>query len=134
MKKILLLCTILVVTGNSTRLMAQCSEASLNATIKTVTSTPGGCQVTMDISFTGNFNNGSKYAFIHLWESSPVNNYPNLSYNSPPTAAQLATAVTTIVIADPGNNSAALYNQYVPDPSVPVSSAGVGFSKSGATY
>jgi hypothetical protein len=134
MKKFLLFSAMLAIAGFSNHLNAQCSESNLTAIIKSVTSTPGGCQVKMDISFTGNFNNGNKFAFIHLWESAPVNNYPNLSYVNPPTAAELANSVATIVIQNPGSNSAALYNQYVPNTSVPVSYTGVGFSKSGSTY
>lgn len=134
MKRFLLLPAMLVITGFYTHIKAQCSQSNLNATIKSVNSSSGSCQVVMDISFTGDFNSGNKFAFIHLWESSPVNNYPNITYNNPPTAAQLASSAATVVVADPGKSSAALYNQYVPDPSVPVSYAGVGFSKSGTTY
>jgi hypothetical protein len=134
MKKFVLLPALLVITGFYACLKAQCSQSDLNATIKSVTSVPGGCQVTMDLTFTGNFNSGNKFAFVHLWESAPVNNYPTINYTSPPTAAQLATAMSTIVIADPGKSSAALYNQYLPDPSVAVSYSGVGFSKSGSIY
>src|SRR4051812_9584445 len=123
MKRFLLLPAMLVITGFYTYVKDQCSQSNLNATIKSVISSPGGCQVIMDISFTGDFNSGNKFDFIHLWESSPVNNYPNITYTNPPTAAQLASSVATVVIADPGKSSAALYNQYVPEPSMLVSFA-----------
>src|SRR5258706_9472438 len=134
MKNILLLFAMLAIAGFGTRLEAQCSASNLNVVIKSVTSSSSGCQIIMDISFTENVNNGNKYAFIHLWESAPVNKYPSLTYNNPPTAAQLANAVATIVITDPGKSSAALNNQYPPDASVPVMFSGVGFSVSGTTY
>jgi len=133
MKKNLLLLAILAIAGVA-RLQAQCTAANLNIVIKNVTSGPTGCQVTLDMSFTGNFNNGNKYAFIHLWETAPVNNYPNLDYKKPPTAAELANAIATLVIVDPGTSPAALYNQYPPNTSVPVKFTGVTFSKSDTTY
>ena len=109
-------------------------RCKLNIDIQSVTPRPAGCQVVLDMSYTGNFNNGNKYAFIHLWETAPVNNYPTLTYANPPTATELSKAIATIVIADPGKNSAALYNQYPPDVSVPVKYTGVSFSKSGNVY
>jgi hypothetical protein len=100
-----------------------------------VTSGPTGCQVTLDATFTGDFNNGNKFAFIHLWE---VENYPNPAINylsgNPPTSAQLANAVATIVIKDPGKNSASLHNQYPPNTTVPVKSSGITFTKAGTTF
>jgi hypothetical protein len=133
MKRNLLLLLLLAIAGIS-KLQAQCTAANLGIVIKSVTSGPNGCQVILDMSFTGNFNNGNKYAFIHLWETAPVNNYPTLTYVNPPTAAELVNAVATIAIVDPGKNSAALYNQYPTDPSVPVKYAGINFSKSGSVY
>lgn len=134
MKRILPLLTILAIAGVSLRLQAQCSGSNLNVVIKSVTSAGSGCQVTLDITFTGDFNNGNKFAFIHLWEQAPVNNYPNLTYVSPPTATDLANAVATIAIIDPGKTTAALYNQYPPATTVPVLYNGVNFSKSGTSY
>lgn len=134
MKKFVLLSALVAIIGTGTRLHAQCSASNLSVIIKGVTSSSSGCQVTLDLAFTGDFNNGNKFAFIHLWESAPVNNYPNLSYLTPPTAADLAAAVATIVIVDPGKSSAALYGQYPPNTSVPVSYSGISFSKSGTTY
>lgn len=133
MKRNLLLFLLFTLAGLS-KLQAQCSAANLSIVIKNVSSGSGGCQVTLDMSFTGNFNNGNKYAFIHLWETAPVNNYPTLSYVNPPTAAELTNAIATIAIVDPGKNSAALYSQYPPDVSVPVKYAGINFSKSGNVY
>jgi Secretion system C-terminal sorting domain len=133
MKRNLLLLLFFAVTGLA-KLQAQCTAANLNIVIKSVTSGPAGCQVVLDMSFTGNFNNGNKYAFIHLWETAPVNNYPTLTYTNPPTATELSKAIASLVIVDPGKNSAALYNQYPPNVTVPVKYAGVNFSKSGNVY
>jgi hypothetical protein len=133
MKKNLLLVVILVLSG-IIKLQAQCTVSNLTVDIKNVTSGVGGCQVTLDATFTGNFNNGNKFAFIHLWEKAPVNNYPTIDYNvGPPTAAQLANAVATIVIKDPGD-AAALHSVYVPNSSVPVKFSGITFSKTGTTF
>lgn len=135
MKKNLLLAIILVLSG-IVKLHAQaCTVLSnLVVDIKNVTSGVGGCQVTLDASFTAEFNNGNKYAFIHLWETAPVNYYPTLTYTTPPTSTQLANAVASIVIKDPGNNSAALHNVYPPNTTVPVKYSGITFTKTGNTF
>ena len=133
MKKILLLLTIFAIAGIA-KLQAQCTAANLQVVIKNVTTGTTGCQVTLDVSFTGNFNNGNKYAFVHLWETAPVNNYPNLTYTNPPTAAELANAIGTLVIVDPGKTTAALYNQYPTNTAVPVKYTGITSTKSGTTY
>jgi len=133
MKKNLLLLVILAVAGIA-NLQAQCSSSNLQVDIKSVTNGPSGCQVTLDMSFTGDINNGNKFAFIHLWETAPVNKYPDLTYVAPPTKAELANAIATIVIVDPGKPTAALYNQYPSDPTVPVLYAGMTLSRSGTTY
>src|SRR5688572_1298076 len=133
MKKNLLLLAIFAIAGIA-RLQAQCAASNLSVVIKNVASRPGGCKVTLDVSFTGNFNNGNKFATIHLWETAPVNNYPTLTYVNPPTAAELANAVATLVISDPGKGTAALHNVYPADPSVPVKYSGVTFSKTGNIY
>src|SRR5688500_10227295 len=133
MKKNLLLVVILVLSG-IIKLQAQCTVSNLTVDIKNVTSGVGGCQVTLDATFTGNFNNGNKFAFIHLWE---VEDYPNPAINyasgNPPTSTQLANAVATIVIKDPGKNTASLHNQYPPNTTVPVKSSGITFTKTGTT-
>jgi hypothetical protein len=133
MKKILLAFFLLAVAG-IVETNAQCTASNLQIVIKNVTSGTNGCQATMDISFTGDFNNGNKFAFIHLWETAPVNQYPNLTYNNPPTAAELSKAIATLAIVDPGKNTAALYNQYPTNTAVPVKYSGITFTKSGTTY
>lgn len=133
MKRTLLLFALLAIAGIA-KLQAQCTASNLSIIIKDVASSPGGCQVTLDVSFTGNFNNGNKYAFIHLWETAPVNNYPNLTYVNPPTATELANSIATLVIKDPGKSNAALHNQYPANTSVPVKYSGVNFSKAGNIY
>ena len=133
MKRNLLLLVVLAVAGIA-NLHAQCSSSNLQVNIKTVTTGPSGCQVTLDMSFTGDINNGNKFAFIHLWETAPVNKYPALTYVNPPTKAELADAIATIVIVDPGKPTASIYNQYPIDPTVPVNYAGMTLTKSGTTY
>ena len=66
MKKILLSLMTFVMVAITADLQAQCTVSNLSVVIKNVTSGPGGCQVTVDLSFTGDFNNGNKFAFIHL--------------------------------------------------------------------
>src|SRR5688572_27646433 len=133
MKRNLLFVAFFAIAGIA-KLQAQCTASNLNIVIKGVTSGTNGCQVTLDVSFTGSFNSGNKFAFIHLWETAPVNNYPTITYTIAPTAAQLANAVATIVIEDPGQPNAKLHNQYPADPSVPVNFTGVTFSKSGSIF
>ncbi|HKO81717.1 MAG TPA: T9SS type A sorting domain-containing protein [Chitinophagaceae bacterium] len=133
MKKILLLVAVFAIAG-IVKLQAQCAAANLQVVIKNVTAGTNGCQVTLDVSFTADFNNGNKFAFVHLWETAPVNNYPNLTYVNPPTAAELTNAIATLVIVDPGKNSAALYNQYPSNTAVPVKYSGITFTKSGTLY
>lgn len=136
MKKVLLALMLFVLAAFG-RLQAQCTLTDLKITVKDVISGTGGCQIKVDVSFTGNFNNGNKYAFIHLWESAPVSNYPSIAYNTgnPPTAAQLANAVATIVIKNPGASNASLHNEYLPATSVPVVyGGGISFNKSGNIF
>lgn len=133
MKRVLLSCFlfaigIIRVNGQS------CTVSDLEIVVKDVVSTANGCQATLDLKFNGQFNNGNKFAFVHLWETAPVNYYPNIDYTITPTAAQLANVTATIVIKDPGASNASLHNQYPSDPSVPVKYSGVGFSKSGSEY
>lgn len=135
MKKNLFLVIILVLSS-IIKLHAQACTVLTNLVvdIKNVTSGVGGCQVTLDASFTAEFNNGNKYAFIHLWETAPENNYPALTYTTPPTFDQLASSVGSIVIKNPGDNSAVLWNEYPPNPSVLVKYDGVTFTKIGNTF
>ena len=133
MNRILLAIFILAIAGTM-EANAQCNASNLQIVVKNVTSGTNGCQATLDVSFTGSFNNGNKFAFIHLWETAPVNQYPNLTYVNPPTAAELSNAIATLVIENPGKNNAALYNLYPSNPSVPVKYSGVNFTKSGTLY
>src|SRR5690606_21158364 len=133
MKRVLLSCFlfaigIIRVNGQS------CTVSDLEIVVKDVVSTANGCQATLDFKFTGNFNNGNKFAFVHLWETAPVNYYPNIDYTITPTAAQLANVTATLVIKDPGAANASLHNQYPSDPSVPVKYAGISFNKSGSVF
>ncbi len=106
MKKNLLLGIILVLSAMAKVQAQACTVLSnLSIDIKNVSSGPAGCQVTIDASFTAEFNNGNEYAFIHLWETAPVNNYPALTYVDPPTSAQLANAIASIVIKNPGKSN-----------------------------
>ena len=133
MKKTLLFSVFLLITGIA-KLQAQCTASNLSVVIKNVVGGASGCQVTLDISFEADINNGNKFAFIHLWETAPVNHYPNLTYVKAPTAADLANAIATLVIENPGKSTATLYSQYPADPSVPVKYTGVNFSRSGNVY
>ena len=132
--KTILLSILLLAMAGVMKTNAQCSVSNLQIVVKNVTSSSAGCQATLDISFTGTFNNGNKYAFIHLWETAPVNNYPNITYTTPPTAAQLANPIATLAIVDPGKNTAALYNQYPTNTAVPVNYSGITFTKTGSLY
>src|SRR3989337_1963597 len=125
MKKNLLLFMILVLAG-IVKLHAQaCSVSNLVVEIKSTTDNgTGGCLVTLDATFIGKFNNGNKYAFIHLWETA---NYPDpaIEYDKAPTAGQLSQALATFVIEDPSEVGATIHNVYVPSPGVIVKSAGL---------
>lgn len=71
---------------------------------------PASCNsVTFDLDFTMNNNNGNKLVVIHLW---PANQHPDISYNKPPDASQLATSFGTIVIDN--STSPKAYIDYYP--------------------
>lgn len=63
---------------------------------------PATCQVTFDLSFTGDFNRGSKHAVIHLWED-PAGGYP-ASITYPASASATSQARATLVIKNPGDD------------------------------
>lgn len=114
-----------------------CAVTTMQVQIKSTTSVTGGCEVLMDVSFTGTFNNGAKYGVIHLWESDPVNNYPNINYSvsTPPGGTMLQNALGTIVIENPGTTGYSLVSAYPwtgsGQPAVKMVSSGVTLTRAG---
>lgn len=139
MKKVLLSLTALLLGFAVVRAQTSaCAVTAMQVEIKSTTAVTGGCEVLMDVSFTGTFTNGAKYGVIHLWESDPVNNYPNLNYNvsTPPGGTALQNALGTIVIEDPGSSTYSLVQNYpwpgVNQPAVKMVFDGVTLTRTGA--
>lgn len=124
MKKVLL-CVLLMAVGFVSKVWSQggnpCSIEQAGFEVVSTTPIPGfdSCEVTIDIFFLGRVrNNGQKFFTAHIWQTAPANNYPNLSYNQPPTAAELGNLNGTIILErSPGNPSnwflSTQYNQQI---------------------
>src|SRR6266496_5984697 len=125
MKKILLLIAVIAFVGLHNRLQAQaCAVTNVSVELNSTTVSGGSCVVNINLTFNLQHNMGNKYVWIHLWKT---DDYPNLSYGAPPTAAELAASLANIGI----NNSTtppSLQTSYVPAPSVPVEDAGDGLT------
>lgn len=75
---------------------------------------PGKCDVKINLTWEQNINNGNKYAYIHLWQSSSYQPFVFTNPSNPPMAANLSNTLGTIVVKDPSTNPT-LYYTYNPD-------------------
>jgi len=137
MKRFLQMISFVLVAAAAKAQTNACAVTSMQVQIKSTTSVAGGCEVLMDVSFTGTFNNGAKYGVIHLWESDPVNNYPSINYSvsTPPGGTMLQNALGTIVIENPGTTGYSLVTAYPwtgsGQPAVKMVSSGVTLTRTG---
>jgi hypothetical protein len=137
MKRFLQIISFVLVAATAKAQTNACAVTTMQVQIKSTTSVTGGCEVLMDVSFTGTFNNGAKYGVIHLWESDPVNNYPNINYSvsTPPGGTMLQNALGTIVIENPGTTGYSLVSAYPwtgsGQPAVKMVSSGVTLTRAG---
>lgn len=109
-----LVLSLFALLGLNQKSVAQaCSVKNLLIKVNNITSTPTSCVVNADISWIQDANFGNKYSNVHIWSSS---NYPSpvLSYAKPPTAAELANAIGTLVIKDPSSATPTLNATYPP--------------------
>ncbi len=133
MKKILLSLFVVAVMGYTAKVQAQCTVSNL--AIEVVSFNPSTCLLTFNISFEQEVNSGNKFAYIHLWASSdyhtPAAAWPSgggAIYSNPssyPEAAQLVNTLKNIAIEFNGTASPVLGTTYYPDPTVPLSIAGM---------
>ena len=126
MKKYLLTLILFASVGlMAEKLQAQCTVS--NVAIKINGSSPSGsnCLVNVDFSFDLTHNNGNKFFWIHLWTSA---SYPSLSYQKPPTAAELILSLANIGVNDNTGGAPVLQTSYPPATSVPVESTGLTLS------
>jgi hypothetical protein len=125
MKKILLLIAVIAFVGLHNRLQAQaCAVTSVSVELNSTTVSGGSCVVNINLTFNLAHNSGNKFIWMHLWKSA---DYPNLSYSSPPTAAELSASLANIGI-DNFSGTPTLQTSYPPAPSVPVEDAGDGLT------
>lgn len=117
MKKTLLICGVILLTAIFNKGISQCTFS--NAAVELIGNpytdpVTGKCMIRFDLYFDLNSNGGGKYIYVHIW---PTALYPNLSYSSAPTAANLTNAVITFGVYHHG---ADLYivNSYAPDPTI----------------
>jgi hypothetical protein len=133
MKKVLrLLLFTALISFSAGEVIAQCTVSNIIIqNTRNVVPGPGTCQVTFDVSFDIENNNGNKYIFIHAWTQSQYPNYFNCVNGSPsangairsPRSADLVNSFANIGI---NNNLAVpeIITIYPPDNSVPMTTVG----------
>lgn len=125
MKTVLRLFSLIVfLTFGMNRSNAQCtvSEMMIQNLTPIGVQTAGTCYASFDLSFTIDANNGNKYIFLHVWDTTL---YPNhfecvdhqSDINDPPHAVDLVDAFINIGINNSGA-SPVLMTTYPPDPTV----------------
>jgi Secretion system C-terminal sorting domain len=133
MKKVLrLLLLTALVSFSAGEVIAQCTVSNIIIqNTRNVVPGPGTCQVTFDVSFDIENNNGNKYIFIHAWVQSQYPNYFNCVNGSPasngairsPRSGDLVNSFVNIGI---NNNLPVpeIITIYPPDNSVPMTTVG----------
>lgn len=112
------------------KLQSQCTVSDLAIELKSTVPVTGGCRVIFNFSWTQEVNNGNKFAYVHLWNTSQ---YPDLlanglAYTNPPdypTNSDLVNALATIVIDSNGTANPVIGTEYHPQTSVPVLTTGL---------
>ncbi|MBK8610891.1 MAG: T9SS type A sorting domain-containing protein [Chitinophagaceae bacterium] len=99
---------------------SQCTISDLK--VRLIEVNTSNCELTLDLSWTQEINNGNKYAYLHLWTQSgyhtPAVNWVNM-YSNPnafPKAADLVNAIATIVINNNSADNPLVGSVYHPDP------------------
>jgi hypothetical protein len=125
MKKILLLLALIVSFGFLQQASGQaCAVSNVSVQLNSLSPSGSNCVVDVNLTFSLQHNSGNKFIWVHLWKTA---DYPNLPYNAPPTAAQLALSLANIGI----NNNVSpqtLQLTYVPATGVPVQSSANGLT------
>jgi hypothetical protein len=109
---------LLVLIGFNQKSNAQaCSVRNLTVKVNSITSTANSCIINADITWIQDANGGNKFSNVHIWTST---NYPTtlIKYTKPPTAAELANSLGTIVINNPSSATPTLNTQYPVDNTV----------------
>src|SRR6476469_7991792 len=109
---------LLVLFGLNQETNAQaCAVKNLTVKVNSITSTPTSCIINADITWIQDANSGNKFSNVHIWTST---NYPTtlINYSKPPTAAELANSLGTIVVNNPSSTTPTLNTKYPPANSV----------------
>jgi hypothetical protein len=90
-----------------------CQASNLRIKVNSIVSTAASCQVNATISWAQKSNSANKFTNFHIWTAV---NYPGtlMNYSKPPSAADLANALGTFVIANPGSSTPSFYGSYPP--------------------
>jgi len=90
-----------------------CTVRNLVIKVNSITSTPSSCIVNATISWIQASNSANSYTNVHIWTSA---NYPSpvLGYSKPPSASDLANALGTFVIDNPGSTTPTFDGTYPP--------------------
>jgi hypothetical protein len=110
--------SLLVLLGLNQKSHAQaCAVRNLTVKVNSITSSASSCVINADITWIQDANSGNKFSNVHIWTST---NYPStlIKYTKPPTAAELANSLGTIVVNNPGTATPTLNNKYPVDNSV----------------
>lgn len=80
------------------------------------------CEITLDLSWDQEVNDGNKFAYLHLWTQSgyhtPAPNWVDMykGRSDYPEAADLVNAIATVVINENSSDNPTIGNVYHPDP------------------
>ena len=131
MKTVLRLFSLLLLLGlGKNNLNAQCTASDLF--ISNITpigvQTSGSCYASFDLSFTMEANNGNKFIFLHMWDTT---SYPNFfecvdggsTHNDPPVAGDLVDAFLNIAINNNTGGEPVLLTSYPPSAGVILNTA-----------
>ncbi|HVG14281.1 MAG TPA: hypothetical protein VM935_04940, partial [Chitinophagaceae bacterium] len=120
MKKYLLSFLLFTTVSLFTKIYAQCSITDLQVDLTSSATVGGTCNVTFNITFLLDNNNGNKNIGIHLWRAGNYSLFTH-NYTKPPTLADLGGAankpVATILLDNVTTATPISLNSYGPDPS-----------------
>lgn len=95
MKKVLLLFSLFISWALNELNAQACQMSNVSIHMNSSTVSGGNCIINFDLTFDLQHNNGNKYIWIHIWNST---DYPGLTYSHVPTAAELANTLANVGI------------------------------------
>lgn len=76
---------------------------------------PGKYDVTVNLSWELDANNGNKYTYFHLWEKDNYTPYGYTNPAKPPKFANLSKTLGTVIVSNPSTDVPGLFYTYNPD-------------------